>query len=74
MPKTKRLSIYCNQARSFSSGPKVIVHLEQPDIPDALLSFHSDDLIKFMRTNYGIDEVFSKTQLHEWARQNGYTK
>jgi hypothetical protein len=74
MAKTKRLSIYCNQARSFSSGPKVIVHLEEPDINDALLSFHSDDLIAFMRKHYAIEETFSKQQLNKWAKDNGYIK
>lgn len=75
MAKTKRLSVYCNQARSFASDKgRLIVHLEQPDVKDALLSFHSDDLIYFVSTNYAVEEMYNKKTLQDWAAQNGYVK
>lgn len=75
MANTKTLVIKCNEdIRVVNSINGLIVHIEEPNVDDALLSFHSDDLITFVSNNYGVDEVYSEKELDKWATENGYTK
>jgi hypothetical protein len=32
------------------------------------------DLLRLIRKNYFPDNVFSKSELEQWAEENGYTK
>jgi hypothetical protein len=75
MAKTKTLVIKCNEdVRVVHGRNGLIVHVEEPHVDDALLSFNSDDLIAYVSNNYGVDEVYSEKELDKWAAENGYTK
>lgn len=75
MSKTKELIITCSEARIIPNRyNQVVAHIDDPNVNDALLSFHSDDLIEFMSSEYGVEEVYPKEQLEKWAEENGYIK
>lgn len=75
MAKTKELVIICGEARIVPNRyNQVVCHIDDPDVNDSLLSYHSDDLIQFVNNNYGLEEVYSKEELEKWATENGYTK
>jgi predicted AlkP superfamily phosphohydrolase/phosphomutase len=75
MSKTKQLTIICNEARIVPNRyNQVVAHIDDPNVNDALLSFHSDDLIEFVASNYGVEEVYGEKELTKWAEDNGYVK
>lgn len=75
MSKTKEVTIYCIEAHVRPHGyNKVKVVIEDPDVDDALSSFHEDDLSEYVRDNFDCDQVFDKKHLDKWAEENGYTK
>jgi hypothetical protein len=75
MSKTKQIAIICNKAIIVPNKYNtIVVHMDDPDVNDALLSFHSDDLTSFVANNYGVEEVYDETELTKWAEDNGYVK
>lgn len=75
MSKTKELAIICSgDARIVANRNKLTVHIEEPDVDDALTAFNSDDLIAYVSSNYGVEEVFDEKDLNKWAEDNGYVK
>jgi len=75
MANTKTLVILCkDDVRIVHDRNRLVIHIEEPDVDDALLGFHSDDLIAFVSNKYCIDEVYSEKELDKWATENGYTK
>lgn len=75
MSKTKKLIIICSdETRIVANRNKLTVHIEEPDVEDALTSFHSDDIIEFVSKNYGCDEIYDEEELKKWAEANGYIK
>lgn len=75
MSKTKELAIMCSgEIRTVANRNKLTVHIEEPDVEDALTSFNSDDLIQYISNNYGVEEVYSEKDLQKWAEENGYVK
>jgi predicted AlkP superfamily phosphohydrolase/phosphomutase len=75
MSKTKQLRIICNEARIVPNRyNQVVAHIDDPNVNDALLSFHSDDLIEFVASNYDVEEVYGEKELTKWAADNGYVK
>jgi hypothetical protein len=75
MSKTKTLVLSCKgEIKIIPSRKSVTVHIEEPDVEDALTSFYSDDIIEFVAKQYGADEVYDEKQLAKWAEENGYIK
>lgn len=75
MAKTKELAIICSgEIRTVANRNMLTVHIEEPNVDDALTAFHSDDLIGYVSNNYGVEEVYSEKDLQKWAEDNGYVK
>lgn len=75
MSKTKELAIMCSgEARIVANRNKLTVHIEDPDVEDALTAFNSDDLIAYVASNYGVEEIYDEKELKKWAEDNGFIK
>jgi len=75
MSKTKLLVIACTEARVVPNGRNMVtVHIDEPHVGDALTSFSSEDIVSYVASEYGPDEVFEEKDLQKWAEENGYIK
>ena len=75
MQKTEHIKFNCAAIHvDGCNNLKVWAMAKSPDVDHILTDIHSDDLIPYVVKNYGIEEIFTKEELHKWATENGYTK
>jgi hypothetical protein len=76
MSATKTISIVSSEEVRISSyRNKSTVVVDNPEIDEMLKGVAWDDIVTHVLSEkVGPDEVFTDTQLSEWAEKNGYIK
>jgi hypothetical protein len=75
MAKTRELTIICEEARTTSTGYRLKVVVDDPNMAELLAVISEDDIIEHVRSEgFKPDEVFDDKDLDKWATDHGYTK
>lgn len=75
MPKTKEITIICDEAKIESTfGSSISVEIDSPKVFDLLDNLDREDIINWLEKNLNPEDVFSTTQLDKWAESEGYIK
>lgn len=77
MPKTRELTVLCDEATiksDYSRGIKVII--DEPVMDNLLSEIDWDDIVAFVQSESQNkpERVFDDEYLEKWAEENGYTK
>lgn len=76
MPKTRELTIECEEVRIVTTSRRLRLILDEPDIDDLLAQISLEDLMEHIRsdTQNKPEFVFDVECLEKWAEENGYIK
>jgi hypothetical protein len=76
MSNTKTITVVTSEeVRVTAYRSKSTITIENPEIDEMLKEVAWDDIVTHVLSEkVGPDEVFTDTQLSEWAEKNGYIK
>jgi hypothetical protein len=75
MAKTNEISVNCTDVQVLPNGNRMVTAtLQEPDVDDILDSIDDYDLIDWVKRNKNPDDLFSETELIQWAESEGYIK